>query len=992
MNNSILKRRLARGASHACAAFLLAGGTLGFSSCQDDLLTGTPSWLGSSIYEELERRGNFQQTLALINDPDLSDTNYPEMLRRTGSMTLFVANDDAWSVFLKKRGLTSVSQLPKSEKKNLLKSAMVNNAYLIELLSNTAGDPPTEGACFRRASRVDINDSIPVMYAEDFPVVNPARVDAHGLQVDYWSSVRERASVKIYKGDVYRGEGSTQSFYVGATPMVHFLPDFMSKNDLTSEDLKKLTNGAASDVASTSYINGQRVVEQDVTCQNGYLHILEGVPEQLPNMAEIVHSKPQFSIFSELLDRYSYPDYIGLTTIDGQTDSLFAKRYFNSGKSDNALTQYLENGTTMTPSGTLALDPGWNRYTLNTNSGDTYQNDGAAMLVPTDDWMRHYLSPEGEGAAIGLKYGYDWRNVPDNVVLPFLNNCLQSSFVASVPSKFASVKNTASEEMGIVPADVDSCFMACNGVVYQLGKVFVAPDHQSIFFPAILRSDQDLGVMHEAVANSDYKGKDNGAFWTLFEYQAYVNSMASTYSFILSRDAAFNLQAGQVAYVDPFSLTPDEKANPIAYRYRLNPSQTFFPVYAEAYVPELDSLSGQWLMTDNRAATNRQPNRETTTNLALVSNRLEDILENVIVVHGGKHARTFHEGQEIYLTKGGSPLKVRFEGGKVTGIAGSYHASKGWWIPVTEELTFDQTASGNGVSYVVDTIPYTTSVSPYAEVHDTIAHPEFTQFARLMAPACSFVGQTFNSGKQVTIDYAFSMMGNYHYSIYVPQNSAIEALVAAKRLPTWETFEEWTDLKTELAEYSNYLQNELRNYEQELKDGAITEAEYEARQAQVDARQAELDKLTEEATARQQVIRDVIENFVRYHIQDGSVYIGGADSTGVYETAAIDTTLNRFRRLHVENIARNIRVTDAAGHTANVVGGTHSNLMTRQYLFTKSDRTIYGSSYVVVHLIDRALEYGDEEFLPEGFPEVTYPEWLQEWMNASQPNNVRKRR
>ena len=100
MENSILKRRLVNRASRTFAALLLLGGTMGMSSCKDDLLTGTPEWLGSSIYEELEERGQFTQTLALINDPDLADAHYPELLRLTGSMTIFVADDAAWQRFL----------------------------------------------------------------------------------------------------------------------------------------------------------------------------------------------------------------------------------------------------------------------------------------------------------------------------------------------------------------------------------------------------------------------------------------------------------------------------------------------------------------------------------------------------------------------------------------------------------------------------------------------------------------------------------------------------------------------------------------------------------------------------------------------------------------------------------------------------------------------------------------------------------------------------
>ena len=119
----------------------------------------------------------------------------------------------------------------------------------------------------------------------------------------------------------------------------------------------------------------------------------------------------------------------------------------------------------------------------------------------------------------------------------------------------------------------------------------------------------------------------------------------------------------------------------------------------------------------------------------------------------------------------------------------------------------------------------------------------------------------------------------------------------------------------------------------------------------------------------------MIDNFVRYHIQDGSVFLGGADSVGVYETQVLDTALNRFRRLEVSNLQRVMRVTDLTGNTATVIDGDDSNLMARQYYFT-STKLIYSSAYAVVHLIDRVLSYGDQQYLPEGFPKPEYPDWL----------------
>ena len=953
MQNSILKRRLAKGASYACAALLFIGSGVCLSSCEDNLLTGTPTWLGSSIYEELESRGAFTQTLALINDPDLSETNYPDLLRRSGSMTLFVADDAAWNRYLSRRGLTSVNQLPKAEKKNLLKAAMINNAYLIELLSNTPGDPPTEGACIRRASRVDVTDSMLVLPQEDFPVLNPHRLDAEGNVTDYWAVVRNRPAITLI--DRYRGDNG---YTDDATPMVHFLPKYLLQNNITGEDLEVLTNGAIKNEAGSterSYVNGlpiamnegrwpEKDVEtdgsakkymQDITCQNGYIHVLEEVPEQLNSMADIIHSKPQFSIFSELLDRYSYPYFLTVQEQDGRRDSLFSKRYFNTS-GNHALRTVVETERAVNG---ITFDPGWNTYVLYT-SGNRYTmaEDAAAMMVPTNEYMKSYLY--GAGAAIGSKYGYDWSNVPDNVVLDFINNCMQVSFRNTVPSKFRSVKNTASDVMGVTIADVDSCFMACNGVVYQLNKVFVAPEHQSVFFPCVLRSDEDLNTIYTTIADTRY---ENHATWTVSgEYRSYVNSMSSSYSFLIPRDNteekyAELKEAPFLEYIDPYSYTT---STPLGFRFYVDASQTTLPVSARAY--KLDSIGH---FTDEEV-------RSQAPTMAIINNRLRDILDNIIVVHGQRGAQTFHPGQDIYLNKAGGPVKVQFTGDQVTGIAGSRQAEMGVYIPVDPQLVFDQTLEGNGVAYILDSIPQSTLTSPFKVMTDTTNHPQFKEFARLLRTS-SFVTQPGSQYEgHSTIDQAITLMNNYHYTAFIPQNEAIEQLVAAGKLPTVTQSDEWADYREALEVYQ-------REHESEITD----------------ERNAEIDSLYERAKRYEARIQDVIDNFVRYHIQDGSVYLGGADSTGVYETQVLDTAMNRFRRLTVSNQQRVMRVTDLTGQTANVIDGSDSNLMGRQYYFTNA-KLIYSSAYAVVHLIDKVLSYGDEQFLPAGFPKPEYPEWL----------------
>ncbi|MCR5181187.1 MAG: fasciclin domain-containing protein [Bacteroidaceae bacterium] len=970
MENSILKRRLAKGASRVFAAMLLIGGPLSWTSCTDDLLTGTPTWLGSSIYEELESRGDFQTTLALINDPDLSETNYPEMLRRTGSLTLFVADDAAWKKYLDARGVSSVNELSKAEKKNLLKGAMINNAYLIELLSNKPGDPPTEGLFMRRSSRVDISDSIPVVLASEMPPYNPARIESdtagNTSVIDYWSHVRGRANILLYKDN-------------NAPTMVHFTPDFMSSNDIVQQDIQVLTNGACQ-TTDRSYINGLPVAEndgrwpdkdvntdgsakeflQDITCQNGYIHVLESVPEQLPNMAEIIRTKPQFSIFSSLLERFSYPQFIGMREVEGRSDSIFVKRYFNNGK--NAFDTPSDSETPL--SSVLTLDPGWNAYCINTtNEQITANTDGAAIFVPTDEWMNYYIT-QGDGKPIGVKYNYNWDNVPDAIVLPFLNNCMKSSLISSTPSKFDNVKDTQSEPMGLTVDKVDSCFMACNGVVYQMSNVYVAPEHQSVFFPVTLRQDQDLSVMYRFISDTRYKPPTHAYTmdWTGYENQAYVNSMASTYSFLLPKDEAFT------NIIDPYGIYEQNLSNkkPVAYRYYIDSQSKNFPVSAEAFV--VDTTGGQMIVTDEPATF--QPTSTDSKGLGFINNRMTDFFDNLIVVHGSKGSQTFHPEQEIYLTKAGSPIKVQFSGTKVTGIAGSAQMERGTFIPVKEDMIFDQTEAGNGVSYVLDSIPSTTLTAPYDILHDTISHPDFSLFATLIGPSSSIISKNFGSADYPYINYGINILSKYHYTIYVPQNDKIQELIDKHKLPTIEEYDEWQsviDSAKVIKDIFDSLYTDFKNSAD--KDDEVLKQQWADRET---LENEKYDSIETKAKSCMAFIDSVQTNFVRYHIQDGSIYLGGEQTSNVYETAAYDEATSLFRRLNVGNSGSAITVTDARGKVANVVAGDHSNLVSRQYAFNKN-RWIYSSAYVVVHTIDNVLLYSDDQLLPDGFPKPTYP-------------------
>ena len=88
------RKRLYKGALVG-TALCIAGLTM--FSCSDtyDLDTEQPSGL-NTIYGYMKDQGNFENVLHLIDD-----LGYTEVLSKTGSKTLFAANDDAFNEFYK---------------------------------------------------------------------------------------------------------------------------------------------------------------------------------------------------------------------------------------------------------------------------------------------------------------------------------------------------------------------------------------------------------------------------------------------------------------------------------------------------------------------------------------------------------------------------------------------------------------------------------------------------------------------------------------------------------------------------------------------------------------------------------------------------------------------------------------------------------------------------------------------------------------------------
>lgn len=823
-------------------------------SCDNSDLEGQPEWLGNSIYERLQEGGNYTTILRLIDDLD-----YALVMKETGSKTLFAADDQAFSQWFQNNewGVRSYEKLSLAQKKLLLNSAMVNNAYLVELLSNVEAEPdPLEGQCMRRESAVSQYDSVSRWYPAQMP------------QTRYW--------------DIHRGKNQGIVLLKDNTtpPMIHFLPRFMTLNGITDDDLRILTNGASSSIKD-AWVNGKKIVERDITCKNGYIQRMDGVMTTSDNMAQIVRSHQNMSQWSTLLDRFCAPYYNEEATrnynrLYNNQDSVYVLRYFSSqNKQELELTPDKQ-----TVDAQLSFDPGWNHYMYTNTAGKDLHYDCGALLVPTnqalDEWWNH------DGFALQDQYK-TWANVPDQVLVELINVNMVPEFASTVPSKFQNIVNDAKVEMGVKIADIDSCFMGCNGVVYLTNKVFAPATYSSVAFPALV---------HTETMNILYWGIDKLGF------KPYLNSMDSYYSFFLPTNQ------GMMRYVDPCSLGSTQT---VMYEFYYNTDRKNVGAHRFRY----------------DLATNTSGERLSDATSSQVENRLTDIIDNLIVVGNVEDGNTF------YRTKGGATIKVENAGnvGAMT-VAGGLQIESQRTTPITQ--IFDQTKSGNGKVYVIESeVPSSGRKSVYQTLSE---HPEYSRFFDLLRggdPDSAQYNLTASiiDDKYSCVDFNIRLFDNYHYTIWVPTNESLDAMHAAGQLPYWEDLEAQTDE----AWGGNRDAAKLIRYR----------------------------------------IRQRILDFLRYHIQDFSVYMGQGTINGRYETSKLNPENRKFFSLSVDANNQHISVTDALGNRRQVKTnqGLYNN-MCREYLFTNKDKeqaasgNLYSSSYAVVHLIDGPLLYSTSQLEP----------------------------
>ena len=850
---------------------LAGGGWVGVSCTErDELAESEPSWLGNSIYERLQDEGSYRYTLRLIDDLKQTD-----VLSQTGSKTVFVASDDTYEQFFRQNtwGVHKYDDLTSAQKKLLFNSAMVNNAYLVELLSNVSGNPPLQGQCMRRETAASVFDSVARCYPDEMP------------NTEFWARYKQKK-----EGIVLLRDNTSK-------PMIHFLPKFMRRNNITDEDLSILTNGVSTSAAE-SWVNGKKLTETDITCKNGYIQKVDGLATAADNMAEIIHNHANMSLFASLLDRFCAPYYDDAATKEynrlyDNEDSVFTLKYFSSTSNVGQYGASQGGELLNDPDGKavdahLGFDPGWSQYMYANTSGRDLHYDAGALLVPKnealDEWWNH------DGKALQDMY-HAWENVPMKVLVKMLDINLIRTFTETVPSKFKNiVDNTTKVPIGITREHVDSCFMGCNGVVYLLNRVFTPASYSSVSFPALI-NEQTMNVIYWAIETLDF--------------EPYLNSMDSYYSFIIPTNTAM------LRYVDPCTYG---SSTSILYEFYYDNDRK--AVRARRYNYDLATHE---IIDDGKELNDATDSQ--------VENRLRDMLDNLIIVGN------IEDGHTYYRTKGGSVIKVGTSPEGMT-VSGGLQIEED--LPVSVTTIYDQTTNGNGKSYVVEeTMPMGSRRSLYSILN---GRENCTRFFDLLLN-----GGTANTllkarmSSYTCADYNCSLFDAYNYTVYVPTDSEMEKLHNDGLLPDWTDYENLT-----------------------------------AEQFGGDA------SLLKKA---QTIVANRILNFLKYHIQDNSVFIGGEPTVNVkYETSTLNPLNNRFFSLTVNADDDKLTIVDQLGNERKVVKGDNYNLIGREYWIQNAQNVnntqLYNASDVVVHQIDGPLFY----------QEAQLTKW-QEEVEALMPDN-----
>lgn len=974
-----MKNRFCRMGKTMIGAFLLLSiGGITYS-CQDDYILDEtrPSFLGGSIYDELKSRNKFNYTVRLIED-----LGYKEVMSKTGSKTLFVAPDAAYEEFFKNNqwGVHSYEQLTDAQKRILFNGAQLNNAYVIEMMGNA--DNGDKNLALRQNSAAAVVDSVRWWRPEELPT-NYSQVEG---EKHYWDR---------FKGD--KGKSILMATDDSEPMMTHFVENNMKEQRIKRSDVAFIVGdkeGWSESDPTRAYVFGNRVVEQDVVCLNGYFHVLDKVLVPPSSMAEEIRSNGSTNIFSHILDRFSAPYYDATLTENykalhnNSVDSIFEKRYFaintKSGRLITGPDRVVNNDFPL-----LTYDPGWNSY--KPEGGTEKEKDMGVMFVPSDKALEDYFL-RGAGKVLIERYGLKGVEVneanlmkhidqiPLDIVQPLVNNLMKPSFNESVPSKYLTIMNDARDPMFPLrdyPSEVayksviDKTVLANNGVVYVMNRVVSPADYASVLAPALYSSNTQVVRTVVRADDSFVQGSDYAKAPLQQYFSTYLKAMQSRFSFFVPTDEGLK----NYGYIDPASMVRNRQVY-----YRWEPTNTrgagsgvkTLGIRQLAY--RLNLKTGPQAKDPEERNYHHEGHVTIDQGPGYIKKKLLiEMVNHHIVVHGDKDADGLDGSRKYLLSREGAPIIVEHKGNETILMGGLAEQLQPLLQNQNENYrskviaVYDQTRKtngyGNGMTYLIDRPLQATTRTAHYILRNNPNYSEFLKLCEGLTTNVLDKAGLYDSLKAKKLDDAAGKEREkiaLKYYIFVAGNKAGQVFNAGskddklvrffnnyrytiyaptneavkaevtKGLPTWETIEK-------------YLTDNLQ--------AEVKLADDKSNQKEVDA----VNKHNSEIKIKAQAMITTLVNFLKYHFQDESVFVDGVSNSQKYSTSSVNNETKVYMKLDVTQTPNSIVLKDESGQTIPVVAPYNQLVRDANFDRESAPQYIRSSSYAVVHTIGKAL-------------------------------------
>lgn len=410
----------------------------------------------------------------------------------------------------------------------------------------------------------------------------------------------------------------------------------------------------------------------------------------------------------------------------------------------------------------------------------------------------------------------------------------------------------------------------------------------------------------------------------LLEYHAIVRFPDCNISLLVPTDK------GMLTYVDPVSLG---QTRTCIWKFMMNPnpgSNMYSHIMAAVYSAEKQS-DGSWLPKDSLRTIKGNSSTDQ------LFDRLQDILENCII------AEPFVSDKQYYKTISGNYIRVN---GNINNVS-DMTISGGFQVDENKPSRVVKVGNMmNGKAYVVDKAVY----SSYKSVSDVlINNPEFSKFYELLQ-ACGALAistgtrinwsSTSKNGNLIyvpnnTNENVYYLLNTYNYTLYVPTNKAMDEAYA-KGLPTME----------------------MLDTAYEIDDANGTDSAVH--------------------------LRKVMLDFVKYHIQENSIFADKGFESGKYASMKLNENGVPYK-ISVNVDQDNLIVQDACSNKQTINKNKMYNTMAREYWLNnakvESATMIETSSSVVLHAIDHPLLYkyreGADLTLPENNQFIYDPKVLK---------------